>query len=242
MTVEARSLSAHDLVRVSSGDVVRGCSADASCGCATDAGCGCSADLGSGCSDVARPEWVDAALAAGGGPWAVVRRGPAPSSWVPVGVRGLTRAQRWAALVPADRIVEVVAPEAVPRAPSVDRIDLRPFRAVAAVARILDAELPGRWGILGSVAFELVTGVETARDESDLDLTVRAEQPLDHVTFSALYRRLVEAAGEVRIDVQVETWAGAFALTEWLRQGPDQQVALKTTTGPRLVLDPWSAR
>ena len=44
-------------------------------------------------------------------------------------------------------------------------------------------------------------------------------------------------APEARLDVQVETPLGAFALAEWSRSGGS--VLLKTPAGPRLVADPW---
>ncbi|MDU7867214.1 MAG: malonate decarboxylase holo-[acyl-carrier-protein] synthase, partial [Pantoea sp.] len=40
-----------------------------------------------------------------------------------------------------------------------------------------------------------------------------------------------------RVDTQVETPLGAFALNEWLREG---RVLLKTATGPRLTASAWS--
>ena len=40
-----------------------------------------------------------------------------------------------------------------------------------------------------------------------------------------------------RVDLQLETPAGAIALREWA--GPAPQVLLKTAHGPRLVSDPW---
>jgi phosphoribosyl-dephospho-CoA transferase len=39
-----------------------------------------------------------------------------------------------------------------------------------------------------------------------------------------------------RIDIQVDTGAGGFALAEYVRGG---RVLLKTDAGPRLVADPW---
>ncbi|MGC1302704.1 MAG: hypothetical protein WA840_10050, partial [Caulobacteraceae bacterium] len=45
-------------------------------------------------ADGVQPDWVEGALA--GAPWVVVRRAGLRDGWVPVGVRGVARNQRWA--------------------------------------------------------------------------------------------------------------------------------------------------
>jgi phosphoribosyl-dephospho-CoA transferase len=74
------------------------------------------------------------------------------------------------------------------------------------------------------------------RFDSDLDLIVRAPSvvDVDALRFVAALLRDLEA----RVDVQVETSVGAFALQEWMRTGGP--VLLKTNCGPVLVDDPWS--
>ena len=56
---------------------------------------------------------------------------------------------------------------------------------------------------------------------------------------AAALRRLGNSIREAesRIDVQVETQCGGFALNEWLRTGGP--VLLKTARGPVLRNDPW---
>jgi phosphoribosyl-dephospho-CoA transferase len=91
------------------------------------------------------------------------------------------------------------------------------------------------------VGFELASGVPTATTSSDLDLLVRAPQPLSWEMAEALFTHLAKVS--VRIDVQIETPSGAFALAEYVRRGPDGQtmILLRTTDGPRRVYNPWKS-
>ena len=61
------------------------------------------------CADCSVPSWVGPALQRA--PWAVVRRGYVREGVVPVGVRGTTRAHRFAAFVALADIAERVSPE-----------------------------------------------------------------------------------------------------------------------------------
>ncbi|MNH22544.1 Phosphoribosyl-dephospho-CoA transferase [compost metagenome] len=72
---------------------------------------------------------------------------------------------------------------------------------------------------------------------SDLDLVVRTPHPLAR----AKARELLDVlnCAPCRIDVQLETPAGAVALREWA--GCARRVLLKSPLGARLVSDPWAA-
>ncbi len=93
------------------------------------------------------------------------------------------------------------------------------------------------WGITGSVGFALASGVSTLRQDSDLDLLLRAAQPLSRDEARALFSLL--QAVPARIDMQIDTGRGGFALAEWA--GEADRVLLKTGRGPLLVVDPWAA-
>lgn len=205
----------HDLVRVAATAALRDCSADAP-----------------------RPEWVEATLRGPGGGWAVVRRSAADPHSVSVGIRGDTRSKRWPAIVTASDIMDRVTPESVPRSPLAARSGLRPFLALRRVAEILDEYFPGAWGTTGSLAFELVTGAEVARNGSDIDIVILTPHPLDRIAAVEALARL-RSATDVHVDLQLETPLGAVALDEWLREAGLHPVALRTSDGPRLVLDPW---
>ena len=60
-------------------------------------------------ADGSAPSWVDQVL--NWIPWVVVRRGYVRDGMMPVGVRGLTRSQRFAALVAVTEIADQLAPE-----------------------------------------------------------------------------------------------------------------------------------
>jgi phosphoribosyl-dephospho-CoA transferase len=176
------------------------------------------------------PQWVSRALVVT--PWVVVRRAAAPTGRIAVGVRGTSRSQRYATAADPDDVCEVVAPEdlanVLPRAGR----ELAAMCTLDAVQPVLDdTGLP--WGPTGSVGFELATGIPTATTESDLDLIVRipggssGALPL----LAALHREFCSLA--VRVDCQVETHSGAFALAELV--GGQSDVMMRTAAGPRLV-------
>jgi phosphoribosyl-dephospho-CoA transferase len=97
------------------------------------------------------------------------------------------------------------------------------------------------WGPTGSAGFELATGMPTISASSDLDVLVRTPDemtPGDAVTLLATLEAEAARAG-IRIDVQLETPAGAIALAEWAAAKPSTM--LRTPSGPRLVANPWSS-
>jgi phosphoribosyl-dephospho-CoA transferase len=170
----------------------------------------------------------------------VVRRdAPGEHGAVPVGLRGRTRSERFATFVARERIRRRMTPEALAQTQAwlghPELASLPCLRALIQVAPELD-RLGLMWGIGGSVGFALASGVSTLRHDSDLDLLLRATQPLSRDEARALVSLLQTAPA--RIDMQVDTGHGGFALAEWA--GAALRVLLKTAHGPRLVADPWS--
>jgi phosphoribosyl-dephospho-CoA transferase len=157
---------------------------------------------------------------------------------VPVGLRGATRNERCAAHVAADRVIRKVAPQDIARHVSNDlsnrEAQLPCLRALARLARELDGSSLS-WGVTGSVGFTLASGLDVLRADSDLDLLVRSGDKGDAEALRALGLSTIDT--ESRVDVQVESPYGAFALKEWLRTGGP--VLLKTADGPILCDDPW---
>ena len=172
------------------------------------------------------PAWALNALS--DTPWVVVRRDRAPDGYLPVGVRGASRSERYGTLVAAADIRETAPPETLTDVPG---RNLPAIQALRGLRPVLDgAGLP--WGPTGSVGFELATGHPAATSTSDLDLLVRISDlrcalpalvSLDHAFDSV----------ECRVDCQVETLCGAAALTELADGRP--QVMVRTSEGPRLV-------
>jgi phosphoribosyl-dephospho-CoA transferase len=156
------------------------------------------------------PAWVAAALA--DAPWVVVRRATAAPGTIPVGVRGPTRADRFAFDLDPTAVAGVVRPE--------DLADRLPAPAAALQGWV--------WGPTGSVGYELATGRPTVTPDSDLDLILRVDTMPPREYLSRLHRDLPD-----RADCLVETPDGALALAE-LASGAARAL-LRTAHGPRLV-------
>ena len=117
------------------------------------------------------PSWVRASLARA--PWAVVRNCHAADGKLPVGIRGSTRDQRWAASAERSAIVAILPPESIRHEASWAVFpDLAAVRALRAITASLDRDWT-RWGPTGGVGFSLATGWVTVTQASDLDLLLR---------------------------------------------------------------------
>jgi len=159
-------------------------------------------------------------------------------SLIPVGLRGRTRSERHAAYLPRDRVLLRIVPERLAQTHAWTRFpyfaDFPCIRALASLAPRLDAT-GLTWGITGSVGFALATGNAVMRPDSDLDLLLRVAQQMSRREATELEATL--RIFPTRIDVQVDTSRGAFALSEWA--SGRRRVLLKTNGGPILVDDPW---
>jgi phosphoribosyl-dephospho-CoA transferase len=159
-------------------------------------------------------------------------------SLIPVGLRGRARSERHAAYVHRDRIQCCVTPESLARPEAwtryPDLADAPCIRALIGLAAALD-ETQLIWGVTGSAGFSLATGICAVRRDSDLDLLVRAPRRIGRDAALEVIGVLRHAP--VRVDTQVETTHGAFALAEWA--AGSARVLLKTESGPLLVDDPW---
>jgi len=176
------------------------------------------------------PAWASQVLAAGQP--VVVRRAPCAAGWVAVGVRGDGRAQRLGVQMRLADVHRQLSPEALRWQGDSPWAALQ---ALASVAPVLDASGLA-WGPTGGVGYQLATGANVLHAASDLDLLLRTPQPVTR----AKARELLDIldCGPCRIDVQLETPAGAIALREWA--GMARRVLLKSALGARLVADPWN--
>jgi phosphoribosyl-dephospho-CoA transferase len=164
----------------------------------------------------------------------VVRRDVDDAGRIPVGVRGLKRDQRAAGWVNAACVTRVVSPEDLSAQGDLLRSPFITQPPVQVALQLAQQAWPWTWGITGSTGYALATGIPVIHAESDLDLLIRAPQPLPAAAFERWQTQLSSAL--CRADTQVETPPGGFALNEWLRDG---KALLKTHRGPRLVADPW---
>jgi phosphoribosyl-dephospho-CoA transferase len=187
-----------------------------------------------------QPHWASAALQLA--PWAVVRRAAPRLGLWPVGVRGGLRAQRSAAWLPDRAILDCITPQML-AAKRVwrQRPSATTTPAVAVldeVAAILVAHgFAGRWGPGGSVGFELASGVPSTTPGSDLDLVLKADEPMARTDAIRLHADL--STLPVRIDLLLETPYGAVALEEYAKGAG--VTLMRSAQGPLLVRDPWSA-
>jgi phosphoribosyl-dephospho-CoA transferase len=176
------------------------------------------------------PAWVLAAL--GAGQPVVVRRAIAQPGHVAVGVRGRLREQRFAAEMPLALVQRRVVPEALREV--ISPRDLPALRALVQLRPVLAQK---DWGVSGSAGFELATGIEALHASSDLDLILRAPEPLERRDAADL-QAILDTADCV-VDLQLQTPFGAVALREWA--GSSRRVLLKAASGAHLVIDPWQA-
>jgi len=182
------------------------------------------------------PDWVTAYLARTC--WVVVRRSAPLEGMLPVGLRGNSRGERFAAYLPAEAILERITPEDLVRRASwrfYGRRELPALRSLDVVGQMM-ADFALQWGPTGSVGFEVATGAPTAKTSSDLDLVIRAPSELKIDVCRRLRIRLAERVA-VRTDVLIETGAGAIALDEYACGS--LPILLRSSIGPKLVYNPW---
>jgi phosphoribosyl-dephospho-CoA transferase len=175
-------------------------------------------------------------------PWVVVRRGWVREGMIPVGVRGLTRSQRFATFVAVAEIAERVSPEDLAASGDViEQVRKDAVPALAALDRVAGFLMRRgyRWGPGGSIGFEIATGVATATAASDLDLILRQECRLEPDKATKLLAALAKVAAPARIDVMLETPVGGVSLADLASM--HARVLVRTPCGPRISVDPWMA-
>ncbi len=190
----------------------------------------------------APPEWVERALEQC--PFVVVRRSPVYGERIPVGIRGEQRNMRFAASMVVRGIVKRITPEQL----TVERgwqtnektVSLPAFRALHPLAETLRFFLvpDSFWGPTGSVGFELATGSSSVHAGSDLDILMRAPNPIP-ISFARTLAARVGTLPAV-VDMHLETPTGAIALQEYAR-ACGSKMLLRTNEGPRMVYDPWQS-
>ena len=170
----------------------------------------------------------------------VVRRGVITESWVPIGIRGPQRFQRWAAWYPRYAIQEIVTPMDL-----LTQVNTLNDRNVSSARRALRSlmnawhSLTFPWGPAGSLGFELGTGQQTTTMRSDLDVVIYADHPLSRRDA----QRLLASANdlEVNVDIRIETPMCGFSLTEYATS-PTKTILLRTVAGPVLGNNLWDER
>lgn len=190
-------------------------------------------------SKMTTPPWVRESLREA--PVAVVRRAPQDGRQIPIGIRGVSRSQRFAAAISVSSVARMIPPElllcehCMPRRSRYAVIPaLRAFQIVLERWRLMEYV----WGPTGSVGFELGTGCEVVTPKSDLDLIIRVPNKLSRDDAKLMLAELSEIGAPV--DVQLETPNGAIAMKEYCATEQGREILLRTINGPILVLDPWN--
>nr|WP_273829831.1 malonate decarboxylase holo-ACP synthase [Pseudomonas sp. SHLB2] len=177
------------------------------------------------------PSWA-CQVAQAGLPVVVRRATPEPSR-IPVGLRGVTRAERLGTWLEPGAVLERYSPEHLRI--SAGCRDLPVFDTLARVqTRLDDIGLP--WGPTGAAGYELASGWPALHAGSDLDLLIRCATPLPREQARALLASL-QTQALCRLDILLETPLGGVALADWA--GDASCVLLKTAAGPQLASDPW---
>lgn len=183
-----------------------------------------------------RPPWVDFVLS--GLCIVVVRRGLRKNGLIPVGLRGATRAERCAGMVARQHVMACITPESLIESTAWrehPRLTIIPaMRHLEQVYRVWSS-CGFHWGPTGSVGFELAAHRPVAHGASDLDLRILCPNLVPVSEARGLLH--LARSSETRVDVQLETPAGAVALAEYVRQ--PARMLLKTDQGPRLTSNPW---
>ncbi|MDQ1410013.1 MAG: phosphoribosyl-dephospho-CoA transferase [Acidobacteriaceae bacterium] len=181
-----------------------------------------------------QPTWVHDALKRMA--VVVVRRAEAPPGFAAVGIRSASRELRFAALVKLTDVRNVRTPESLASERGW-RENLAGLPARLQEALALFAELGNRekfvWGPVGSVGYQLATGLSVTTSQSDVDVLIRCEVPPDRLMLSAV--RDIGKKSLARFDVILEGPPGAVALEEL----HSRDVLLKTSRGPRIAAFIW---
>jgi phosphoribosyl-dephospho-CoA transferase len=184
------------------------------------------------------PAWVNQKLR--GCPWAVVRRVPAPTGMIPLGVRGDTRSQRWGGYAHQSAVEQIVEPAEVLQIARSSTLVSRtpPIQLLEEVIeRWQGLTLP--WGPTGSVGFELASGYRVTTALSDLDIAIRAPERVSVELARSLWECVIGL--QPRVDVRIETSECGFALEEYVCR-PTTRILLHYPDGARVGDDPWSVR
>lgn len=181
-----------------------------------------------------QPAWVRDALR--GMPVVVVRRAEAPPGFAAVGIRGPRRELRFAALVKLRDVKNLRTPESLASERGW-RENHTGIPARLRAALVLFDELGDRekfvWGPVGSVGYQLATGLRVTTNESDVDVLIRCELPPDRQLLTAV--RDIARKSTAGLDVTLEGPPGAVALEELYAH----DVLLKTSRGPRIAVFTW---
>lgn len=154
--------------------------------------------------------------------------------YIPLGLRGKQRNQRFAFEVPAAIIQEIFHPFEIINRDSFRTEEVKNYEVYKQYLTAQEMLSEIKWGVGGSLGFELVTGEPTIKSTSDFDLLIYANAA------NELPKEIIEEHSEFfeMLDTQVITKRGGFALKEYLINQTGK-ILLKTDEGPLLTTQIW---
>lgn len=194
--------------------------------------------------DLPLPAWALESLNAM--PYVVVRRGRfmqiQRNSYIPVGIRGVSREKRFATFLSLENCEKVITPQQiVDEKMWINSHDSKWSKLLKQMnKRLLKWDHRLEWGPTGSVGFEIVTTHEATTKQSDLDLIIKPKLPLSVEEARQLLSELQEECvilNHTCIDISMQTGKGWIALPEYANGSGTYLI--KTENGEDLVKDIW---
>lgn len=182
------------------------------------------------------PDWVATAVMRA--PVGVIRRGQAPAGMLPVGIRGSNKSQRFGAYLPVTAVTDHLTSQEIRHFGRSNRQDkmLPIWQALDQINPYLDTHQYD-WGLSGSAAYELVTGIPTVNQNSDLDFIAFNQEQLTPPKAQHLLDWLNSFGPHA--DVQIMRGQAGFSLEDYCYHH-GQGVLVKSLQGPYLSADPWN--
>ncbi|MBP2057755.1 phosphoribosyl-dephospho-CoA transferase [Lactobacillus colini] len=180
------------------------------------------------------PEWARDMLQRSS--YVIVRRGD-QNQKIPVGIRGLKKSQRLAAWIDYDNFDKIFTPiNAVKKFQQNNnhRFELPAFKLLKKLIPIMKNY---KWGVGGSLEYELATGIHMVHQTSDVDVIMYQPNEISRQDAKNLIDKLHQIS-IVHADIQVVYDDIGFSLEEYA-WGKNKEILVKTNAGPRLVTDPW---
>lgn len=171
----------------------------------------------------------------------VVRRGIMNDN-IPVGVRGPAKSQRFAAYLRLSSIKSQYHPNYFIEHKSWKKLPARRQKlpAFQALVKIIPLLKKYHWGVGGSLAYEMATGLEAVHNNekhsSDIDLLIYNPPK---IVLTEARKILLELNNfGVHADVQVVNRQNGFSLEEYAANR-SSKILVKTVNGPVLTENPW---
>lgn len=167
--------------------------------------------------------------------FATVRRAMTDySETLPIGLRGTARNQRFALEIPTRMVQKVIHPWEITDRESFRQTDIAQFPVYQQFHAAREILSGTKWGVGGSLGFELTTDIPAVKETSDFDLLLYVDTP------AGLPLKAIQSHPDFfeQFDTQVITTQGGFSLKEYLRN-PEKKILLKTTEGPKLTKEIW---